>query len=44
MEKKGQDNFDDSPIVRRPKNSTPPTVTVSAPVNIHTTPLLRRSN
>ena len=32
-EKKGQDNFDDSPIVRRPQNSTPPTVTVSAPVN-----------
>ena len=44
MKKKDQDNFYDSPIVRRPQNSTPPTVTVSAPANIHTTPLLRRSN
>ena len=31
-------------IVRHPQNSTPTTVTVSAPANIRTTPLLRRSN
>ena len=38
MKKKDQDNFDDSLIVRRPQNSTPPTVTASAPANIRTTP------